>query len=100
MKHAIKHRGDVFRHEVAGAGGLGDPLERDAAMGFAMSETSLSRSPRHGPITVWYSPGTRLRPPDFAADAERYDPRTSWPLISPALLAAVWMLMYHLPLSS
>ena len=24
-------RGDVFRHEVAGAGGFGDPLERDAA---------------------------------------------------------------------
>jgi N-methylhydantoinase B len=25
------HRGDVFRHEVAGAGGWGDPLERDPA---------------------------------------------------------------------
>jgi N-methylhydantoinase B len=25
-------RGDVFRHEVAGAGGWGDPLERDPAM--------------------------------------------------------------------
>ncbi len=25
------HHGDVFRHEVAGAGGWGDPLERDAA---------------------------------------------------------------------
>jgi N-methylhydantoinase B len=24
-------RGDVFRHEVAGAGGWGDPLERDPA---------------------------------------------------------------------
>ena len=23
------HRGDVFRHELAGAGGWGDPLERD-----------------------------------------------------------------------
>ncbi len=27
----IIHRGDVFRHEVAGAGGWGDPLERDPA---------------------------------------------------------------------
>jgi N-methylhydantoinase B len=27
----IRH-GDVFRHEVAGAGGWGDPLERDPAM--------------------------------------------------------------------
>ena len=25
-------RGDVFRHEVAGAGGWGDPLERDPTM--------------------------------------------------------------------
>jgi N-methylhydantoinase B len=25
-------RGDVFRHEVAGAGGWGDPLERDPAL--------------------------------------------------------------------
>jgi N-methylhydantoinase B len=25
------HEGDVFRHEVAGAGGYGDPLERDPA---------------------------------------------------------------------
>ena len=25
------HRGDVFRHELAGAGGWGDPLERDPA---------------------------------------------------------------------
>jgi N-methylhydantoinase B len=25
-------RGDVFRHEVAGAGGWGDPLDRDPAM--------------------------------------------------------------------
>jgi N-methylhydantoinase B len=25
-------RGDVFRHEVAGAGGWGDPLEREPAM--------------------------------------------------------------------
>lgn len=25
-------RGDVFRHEVAGAGGWGDPLERDPEM--------------------------------------------------------------------
>src|SRR6202022_5031003 len=25
-------KGDVFRHEVAGAGGWGDPLERDPAM--------------------------------------------------------------------
>jgi N-methylhydantoinase B len=25
-------RGEVFRHEVAGAGGWGDPLERDPAM--------------------------------------------------------------------
>jgi N-methylhydantoinase B len=25
-------QGDVFRHEVAGAGGWGDPLERDPAM--------------------------------------------------------------------
>ena len=25
-------RGDTFRHEVAGAGGWGDPLERDPAM--------------------------------------------------------------------
>jgi N-methylhydantoinase B len=24
-------KGDVFRHEVAGAGGYGDPLERDPA---------------------------------------------------------------------
>jgi len=29
MEHAIKHRRDVFRHDVAGAGGWGDPLERD-----------------------------------------------------------------------
>jgi N-methylhydantoinase B len=27
----IRH-GDMFRHEVAGAGGWGDPLERDSAM--------------------------------------------------------------------
>jgi N-methylhydantoinase B len=27
------HEGDVFRHEVAGAGGYGDPLERDPAAG-------------------------------------------------------------------
>jgi hypothetical protein len=32
--------------------------------------------------------------------ARGYDARTSWPRISPALLAAVWMLIYHLPLSS
>jgi N-methylhydantoinase B len=25
-------RGDLFRHEVAGAGGWGDPLERDPAL--------------------------------------------------------------------
>ena len=28
-------RGDVFRHELAGAGGWGDPLERDSACGAA-----------------------------------------------------------------
>ena len=28
-------RGDVLRHEVAGAGGWGDPLERDAGDGAA-----------------------------------------------------------------
>jgi N-methylhydantoinase B len=26
------HRGDLFRHEVAGGGGWGDPLERDPAL--------------------------------------------------------------------
>src|SRR5580693_1918390 len=37
------------------------------------------------------------RPVDACGD---YDPRTSWPRISPGLLASVWMLTYHFPASS
>jgi hypothetical protein len=125
MEHAIKHRGDVFRHEVAG---WGDPLERDPAMVLRDVRNELvslaSARADYGvvfagnPLAVDDAPTRALReqlrrtrnwphtpdiswePPDLAVAAERYDPRTSWPLISPALLAAVWMLMYHLPLSS
>ena len=128
MERAIKHRGGVFRHEVAAAGGWGDPLERDpgivlrdvrnelvslasarADYGVVFAGNPLAvdvpatralreqlRRTRNWPQT----PNISRESPDLAATAERYDPRTSWPLISPALLAAVWMLMYHLPLSS
>ena len=41
MEHAIKHRGDAFCHEIAGAGGWGDPLERDAAMGLRYVRNEL-----------------------------------------------------------
>jgi len=72
----------------------GNPLAVDEAATRALPE-QLRRT-RNWPQT----PNISWEPSDLAADAERYDPRTSWPLISPALLAAVWMLMYHLPLSS
>src|SRR6202022_3215363 len=34
-------RGDTFRHEVAGPGGWGDPLERDPAMGLKDGRNEL-----------------------------------------------------------
>ena len=40
-------RGDVFRHEIAGAGGWGDPLERDPARGRARRAQRV-REPRGG----------------------------------------------------
>ena len=46
-------KGEVFRHEVAGAGGHGDPLERDPAAVAAMCATSWSAGPRRAPTMAW-----------------------------------------------
>jgi N-methylhydantoinase B len=51
-------RGEVFRHEVAGAGGCGDPLERDPAM--VLRDVRLAcRGARR--LRRWYWPRTHLR---------------------------------------
>ena len=57
-------RGDVFRHEVAGAGGWGDPLERDPAM-VLRGRPQRIRQPRGGARGLRggdrRAPGTSIR---------------------------------------
>jgi N-methylhydantoinase B len=51
--------GDTFRHEVAGAGGRDDPLERDPAMVLRDVRNELVSSPLRARITAWSWPGNR-----------------------------------------
>jgi N-methylhydantoinase B len=69
-------RGDVFRHEVAGAGGWGDPLERDPALVLrdVLNDFISERSARedYGVVLV----GKPLAVDDTASSALRQQMRT------------------------
>ncbi len=71
------HKGDIFRHVLAGGGGWGDPLERDPQRGAcATCATSFCRRERARPTTAWSStPKTWTRRYRGDGDAARRHPQ-------------------------
>ena len=64
FRHTIRS-GDVFRHVLAGAGGWGDPLERDpASVAFDVAEGKVSPERARGEYGVVLDPATQAVLPE------------------------------------